>query len=316
MNTKTWASWVGLLLICAQLMAVAQTVIGSCLYEIALTINLTTDGPLNSLRVYIRITFPTHPPYQELLSVRYSPSGYALDTDRSGNHYAWWEFLDIPAATSLTLTATFQIRVQKLSFNLDNCGPPISQAKDMQQFLLPERYIESDSPELRSLAAQLASGKRTACEILRAIYDWVGDNICYSKQDLERGAAWAFTHREGDCSEFSYLTIALARAAGIPTRIVWGYTGPSTEEDVNKSHVWVEAFLPGVGWAPLDPTWGRRPVDRNTYFLATTGEHIIAAYKTWARSRSTTDFCSLDWTSSGATNVSCTSILRINRLDR
>ena len=57
---------------------------------------------------------------------------------------------------------------------------------------------------------------------------------------------------------------ALLRFNGIPARVVVGFA-PGEEErsgewvvSRNDAHSWVEAYFPGVGWAPFDPTPGRR----------------------------------------------------------
>jgi transglutaminase-like putative cysteine protease len=65
--------------------------------------------------------------------------------------------------------------------------------------------------------------------------------------------------RAGVCQDFAHVLLGLCRSAGIPARYVSGYfldseLAPGTEE---ASHAWIEAFLPGHGWAPYDPTHDR-----------------------------------------------------------
>ena len=73
--------------------------------------------------------------------------------------------------------------------------------------------------------------------------------------------------RQGYCQYFASSMGAMLRAVGIPTRLVSGY-GPGVSDnsrgggpsaltyDVTTSdaHVWVEAFFPGYGWIPFEPT--------------------------------------------------------------
>jgi transglutaminase-like putative cysteine protease len=76
------------------------------------------------------------------------------------------------------------------------------------------------------------------------------------------------THR-GYCGYFASAMGSMLRSLGIPTRLVNGY-GPGTTVDVNRpqarqgaqqhlvttsdAHTWVEAYFPGYGWIPFEPT--------------------------------------------------------------
>ncbi|SIP88082.1 Transglutaminase-like superfamily protein [Alkalispirochaeta americana] len=53
---------------------------------------------------------------------------------------------------------------------------------------------------------------------------------------------------------YADLTAALLRAAGIPARRLWGVLLKDSGETVD--HAWVEAFIPRVGWIPLDTALG------------------------------------------------------------
>jgi transglutaminase-like putative cysteine protease len=77
------------------------------------------------------------------------------------------------------------------------------------------------------------------------------------------------TTRQGDCNEHAALFTALARAAGIPTRMVVGLvhsntsmtsalTGRPLEKPGFYYHAWVEVFN-GNRWISMDPTWNQVP---------------------------------------------------------
>jgi transglutaminase-like putative cysteine protease len=68
--------------------------------------------------------------------------------------------------------------------------------------------------------------------------------------------------KEGFCTQFSTSMALLLRDMGVPSRVVYGSTsgeevGPG-EYLVRGSnmHTWVEAYFPGVGWYPFNPTPG------------------------------------------------------------
>ena len=77
------------------------------------------------------------------------------------------------------------------------------------------------------------------------------------------------TSHRGYCQYFASAMGSMLRSLGIPTRLVSGY-GPGTTKDINgpaatqashvqevttsDAHSWVEAYFPGYGWIPFEPT--------------------------------------------------------------
>ena len=63
------------------------------------------------------------------------------------------------------------------------------------------------------------------------------------------------TKRGGKCADISSVFVALARAAGVPAREVFGLRlGKKSEQDMTGGyHCWAEFYLPGTGWIPVDP---------------------------------------------------------------
>ena len=68
--------------------------------------------------------------------------------------------------------------------------------------------------------------------------------------------------RMGVCQDFAHVHLGLCRSLGIPARYVSGYFFNTTRRprEIEASHAWIEAYVPGFGWAAFDPTHDR-PVD-------------------------------------------------------
>src|SRR5215210_930261 len=68
--------------------------------------------------------------------------------------------------------------------------------------------------------------------------------------------------KEGFCTQFSTSMALLLREMDVPSRIVYGSTSGEevgSEEYLvrgSNMHTWVEAYFPGVGWYPFNPTPG------------------------------------------------------------
>jgi hypothetical protein len=67
-------------------------------------------------------------------------------------------------------------------------------------------------------------------------------------------------NKEGYCQQFAFGMAVLARLAGIPARVVVGYTQGSFSGSDNwqvktsDAHAWPELFFPGAGWLRFEPT--------------------------------------------------------------
>ncbi len=73
-----------------------------------------------------------------------------------------------------------------------------------------------------------------------------------------------FDLRRGYCDYFATTMVVLARAAGIPARLVVGYASGSYDEGQQRylvteaeAHSWPELYFPDYGWIPFEPTPAR-----------------------------------------------------------
>ena len=121
---------------------------------------------------------------------------------------------------------------------------------------LPERVVE--------LARDLAKGKETPEEKIRAVVDFFSKGFRYSLKlphyegdPLEN---FLFRAREGNCELFASATAVLLRLMGVPARLVGGFKGYIKNEfggyyivTNSMAHVWVEAYVNGR-WVRVDTT--------------------------------------------------------------
>ena len=212
------------------------------------------------------------PPYQEVLSAEIDPAGYQDIADEYGNQYAEFDFSGMQPGTEIVVSASYRVRVYALTYDLSDCQGPFPGG-----FTGPELHVESVNPQIIALAAQLAAGRETACLQARAFYDYIGDHLVYSYNGRDWGAQAALGPMGADCTEYASLMIALSRAAGIPARYLAGlsYFPEGSEAAARTEHAWAEIYLPGAGWAPMDPTLGRSSVARAAYFARLPADHII-----------------------------------------
>ncbi|MFN2177148.1 MAG: transglutaminase domain-containing protein [Anaerolineales bacterium] len=207
-------------------------------------------------------------PFQEVTDFSVEPElEYHEKSDEHGNQYLILTIKDLPVKEKIRITLNYQVNVHAQKTNNQECEGDL-----ITDYTQAEAFIESGSPEIIGLAEKLSRDKTDLCQQSRAFYKYVTGAIAYSGHNNEPGGAvYTLSQKSGDCTEFSDLLIALNRSAGIPARFVEGVT--PLEDD--ETHDWVQVYLPGSGWTTMDPTWGRKPDQRETYFAGTTPDHII-----------------------------------------
>ncbi|KAB8198317.1 DUF3488 domain-containing protein [Lysobacter maris] len=127
---------------------------------------------------------------------------------------------------------------------------------------LPEGF----NPRTRALAEQWRrdAGADDAAIVRRAL-DWIQREFAYTLTTPLLGRhstdEFLFDYKAGFCEHFSGSFVVLMRSAGIPARVVTGYTGGYYNRIgdywlVRRSdaHAWAEVWLQGRGWVRVDPT--------------------------------------------------------------
>jgi hypothetical protein len=112
---------------------------------------------------------------------------------------------------------------------------------------LPSEWLQSDAPLIQQLAVQAVGDASDARQKMRRLRAFVSDYI--DQHGLDVGYASALEvagNRRGDCTEYAVLLAALARAQGVPARVVTGmvyaerYAGMSS---VFLPHSWMQAWI-------------------------------------------------------------------------
>ncbi|MBT3337870.1 MAG: transglutaminase family protein [Anaerolineae bacterium] len=211
-------------------------------------------------------------PYQEVFSRKISPNGYTLFVDEYGNEYAEFDFSAHPPGTEITIEIEYELAVNEIIYELGDCEGEL-----ISEYTQAETHIESANSQIMAIAENLSKHKKTACEEVRAFYDYVGDELFYFYNQNNWGAQAALGAMGADCTEYSSLMMALSRAEKIPARYFEGLLSlrESTAQIAEKEHAWLDVYLPGSGWVAMDPTMGRFANERDIYFAHYTPDHII-----------------------------------------
>lgn len=249
------------------------SILGQHQYIVHQQVTLVNEGPGQPEKQNIWVALiRDFPPYQAVRSMEVSPKNYALVIDEYGNHYAEFDFSRQRPGTTQTVNIDYRVTVNEVAYDLSVC-----QGDPPDDFTQPELHIESANPQIMALAEELSRGRDTVCQQVRAFYDYVSSTLTYTYNRENWGAQAALGPMGADCTEYTSLLAALSRAKDIPARYFEGllYLDKGTDALAATEHAWPDVYMPTVGWAAMDPTLGRTPVNRDTYFAHYTPDHII-----------------------------------------
>lgn len=180
---------------------------------------------------------------QKVIGIKASQP-YELIADDKGNQILYFSFTGIPpyadriTAIEATLLLSKKVKTSKL--------------KDYKIYLKPEKYIESDNPEIARISKILKA--QVPIKTARNIFIWITENIKYAGYiEDSRGALYALKNKKADCTEYAYLFAAFCRANNIPARIIGGYICADNKViRPQEYHNWAEFYYKGK-WRLVDP---------------------------------------------------------------
>ena len=129
---------------------------------------------------------------------------------------------------------------------------------DSEKYLNPSITVPSDALAIRDLARNVAGASPTQKEQVTRLIAWIQANI--KKVPVDSFSALdVLQTKQAECQGHAYLYTALARALGIPTRVVSGLVY-SEQFKGFLYHAWSVSSIDGR-WIAVDPTFGQTEAD-------------------------------------------------------
>lgn len=133
--------------------------------------------------------------------------------------------------------------------------------------LQPSSFVQSAHPRIRDTAERIIEGESDARAVAGRLRRWVFERLEKRPVASVPNALQVLEMAAGDCNEHAVLYAALARAVGLPARVVAGVT---YADGVFLYHAWNEVWL-GQRWISVDATFDQMPVDA-THLKLLSGE--------------------------------------------
>jgi transglutaminase-like putative cysteine protease len=136
-------------------------------------------------------------------------------------------------------------------------GPGVNACNGFPEELASTPYIQTKNLRITKLAQKVAGEEGNDLSRVKVLAEWVFENLEKRPVLGIPDALSTLNTKMGDCNEHAALFAALARNAGIPTRIASGVT---FFEGAFYYHAWNEVCLDN-SWYSVDTTKNQFPAD-------------------------------------------------------
>ena len=235
--------------------------------RIILQWEIANSGPGNIGDVKVYIAIPRDLPNQHLLKEpEFIPEPDKILADQYGQKVAYYHFQDIQPMQNKIVKEVIDAQLSSVNYfilpervkNLNDIPKEIRKTylKDSEKFRIKDPFIRK--------AVQNAIGKeKNPYWIARKVLKYVADKIDYELKGGWDIAPEVLKRGKGSCSEYAFVYISLMRAAGVPTRYVGSVSERGDRASIDPVfHRWIEVYLPGYGWVPVDPGVADSPEPR------------------------------------------------------
>lgn len=218
-------------------------------------------GPdsVKTLDVYLAI--PHDMNNQELLGeVVFEPEPDRIITDKWDQKIALFQFRDMAATevAEITMTAEAKLYQNRYFVFPEKVGTLDDIPGDIRdKYLVDDAKFDLNNDIIQKAVKAAVGDETNPYRIGRKIFNYVIDHIEYELAGGWNIAPAVLERGTGSCSEYSFVYIAVCRAAGLPARYVGSIVVRGDDASWDETfHRWVEIYLPGYGWLPVDPSGG------------------------------------------------------------
>ena len=200
----------------------------------------------------------TPPP--DLVTVAAIPVRGRVQNPRTLTHLQ----LKLSGSTDPTLF-TFPPRQQRQDSTLTIVSEDVSrltsyvlpqQNPEFASHLAPTPFLQTTHPRIVTQVRQILGEERDALQVTHKLLDWTYTTLEKTPTVGMPTALQALESKKGDCNEHATLFTALARAAGLPSRVAAGLV---YLDGAFYYHAWSEVWL--GQWVSVDPVFHQFPAD-------------------------------------------------------
>lgn len=250
-------------------------------YEFTQTYDLVAPkGSSGETKLWVPL--PSNTDYQDIKSLAFEGNynqAYITENNQYGAKtlFATWDEKAEKRDLKITLVVETRDREPMLQNTLANYQPPekIIYGVDVQPYLAATEHIKTDGI-VKQTANKIIGNEKNPLKQAELIHQWIvanmeRDNSVLGCGDGDVEKIFTSGKLSGKCTDINSVFVALARAAGIPAREVFGVRlgqpikmnaysktafGKADENGIANvsggQHCRAEFYLAGFGWVPVD----------------------------------------------------------------
>ena len=234
--------------------------------------------PADSGSLQIWIPYPVADNYQKISEFKLDAPLVAsfIKEKEYGNRVIYLSRAGHPGKGKLEIALSFKVSRKESDLGEDSAVT----AEILSRFTKADRLVPVNG-RIKELARKITAGKKTDMEKARAIYDYIANELTYSRDDPKvcgiGDSLLTLQHKKGICSDYHSLFISLARSLGIPAKFEIGFPVPQDTESgtIKGYHCWAKFYVKEKGWVPVDISEADKHPERLDYFFGHIDENRV-----------------------------------------
>jgi len=207
---------------------------------------------VDSGNIYHRVTIPQTTKHQKVIKIDTQGLEYNIKNHKNSIESQFIEVVfNLPKQSKINKSIIFTLDINEYTFNLEGTDSLTGQDiidKKLLKYIVPSKYIESQSNEVKAIAKIIMRNAFSVKEKVESTYEFVNDFLAFKKLPARTSALESLKSGYGDCTEYADLFVAISREMKIPARTVSLFNFSKNRAFNAPNHNEAEIYLKNHGW--------------------------------------------------------------------
>ena len=245
---------------------------------------------IKNIKSTARMSIPTNSLRQEVISIEtIGQIPGEIKKDEKGRDIIDFDFSKVSLnKENIIFGYKAVFNAYNIRYSIKSTSFPKEFDDNIKEFLREEKKYDMHRRKLqdtaRNILSDLPDKKRSnILEVAKSIREYVYNKLEYKYNNRYTSPIETLEDGEGTCGKYTELLIGLMRLCNIPCRAVgdykvpdykleWGISNTYTQPDYD--HVWIEFYIPDIGWVPMESSSDDLPGKHDRFFGALPWIHI------------------------------------------